>query len=287
LNEELEERVEARTLELQRTNQFLQESIEILGRTRKQLVESEKMAALGGLVAGVAHEINTPLGIGVTAASYLVERTQAIEWLYQEEQMKRSDLEKYLDTAQKASTMILVNLQRAKENIESFKQVAVDQTYDTIRPFRFKQCIDNVLLSLYPKLKWTQHTVTVHCPEDLEVESYPGAFSQIITNFVMNSLIHGFEHCPQGQIELQVSEANGVLRLRYYDNGKGMNDKECSRIFEPFYTTKRGQGGTGLGLHIVYNLVTQRLHGHIECESTLGAGTTFTIEVPITQGGTS
>ena len=281
MNEDLEERVEARTLELQRTNKFLQESLETLERTQKQLVASEKMAALGGLVAGVAHEINTPLGIGVTAASHLAEKSEEIGRLYQDGQMKRSDLEKYLEIARESSAMILANLHRAAENVRSFKQVAVDQTHDMKRTFQFEQCIDNVLLSLHPKLKRTPHTITVHCPEDLVVESYPGAFSQILTNFVMNSLIHGFENSAQGQMTLQITETNGLLRMQYSDNGRGMNDKEKAHLFEPFYTTKRGQGGTGLGLHIVYNLVTQALGGQIACESAPGIGTTFTIEVPL------
>lgn len=286
LNEELEQRVEARTIELQRTNRFLQESLETLERTQKQLVESEKMAALGGLVAGVAHEINTPLGIGVTAASYLAERSREIEHLYQQGAMKRSDLEKFLKTVHESTMMILENLRRAAENIKSFKQVAVDQTHDTKRVFRLKQCIDNVLLSLHPKLKKTSHRVIVQCLEDLELDSYPGAFSQIITNFVMNSLIYGFEHKDQGNIELQIWKENGILWIQYCDNGRGMSEEERTHIFEPFYTTKRGQGGTGLGLHIVYNLVTQRLNGQITCKSIPGSGTIFTIEIPMMQGVT-
>jgi len=286
LNEELEQRVEARTIELQRTNKFLQKSLETLERAQKQLVESEKMAALGGLVAGVAHEINTPLGVGVTAASHLAEQSREIGRIYHTDKMKRSDLEKYLKTAYESTAMILENLRRAAENIRSFKQVAVDQTHDRKRVFKLKQCIDNVLLSLHPKLQKTHHTIMVHCPEDLKIDSYPGAFSHIATNFVMNSLIHGFENEVEGHIEIQISEKNGTLRMRYSDDGKGMSAEECLRIFEPFYTTRRGQGGSGLGLHIVYNLVTQRLNGHIECESTPGSGTTFTIEIPIMQGGT-
>ena len=139
------------------------------------------MAALGGLVAGVAHEINTPLGIGVTAASHLNERSREIERRYQQGEMTRSELEKYLHTANKSTAMILENLRRAAENIKSFKQVAVDQTYDAKRVFTLKQCIDNVLLSLHPKLKKTSHTVTVQCPDNLELDGYPGALSQILT----------------------------------------------------------------------------------------------------------
>jgi PAS domain S-box-containing protein len=285
LNEDLEQRVEARTVELQKTNRFLQESLETLERTQKRLVESEKMAALGGLVAGVAHEINTPLGIGVTAASHLVEQSREIVTLYNQGQMKRSDLEQYLKTATESTVMIFENLRRAAENIQSFKQIAVDQTSDKKRLFNLKHCIDNVMLSLYPRLKGTHHTITAQCPEDIDLESYPGAFSQIITNLVMNSLIHGFEHKDQGMIVLDVIRNHDTLRIQYRDNGNGMSEETRLRIFEPFFTTKRGQGGSGLGLHIVYNLVTQKLDGQIECESTPGVGTTFTIEIPVKQEG--
>jgi PAS domain S-box-containing protein len=281
LNEDLEQRVEARTVELQKTNKFLHESLETLERTKKQLVESEKMAALGGLVAGVAHEINTPVGIGVTAASHLAEQTQEFSDLYSLGQMKRSDLDKYVKIATESTTMILENLKRAAENIYSFKQIAVDHASDKKRIFNFKHCIDNVLLSLHPKLKGTQHNINVQCPKDIDLESYPGAFAQIFTNLIMNSLIHGFEDKTQGAIVLHVTREHGALRIHYSDNGKGMPAETRVKVFEPFFTTKRGQGGSGLGLHIVYNLVTQKLGGQIACESTPDVGTTFTIEIPI------
>jgi PAS domain S-box-containing protein len=281
LNEELEQRVEARTAELKAANRTLQESLKTLRRAQDRLVQAEKMSALGNLVAGVAHEINTPVGIGVTAASYLEQTSREIAQRHQESVITRSDLENYLKIATKSSEMILGNLRRAADLIHSFKQVAVDQTTDEKRTFNLKEYIDEILLSLHPKLKKTRHTVTVLCPEDLELHSYPGAFSQIIANFVINSLIHGFEHKAQGEILLEVTRENDTLQLRYSDNGKGISEEERARIFEPFYTSKRGQGGTGLGLHIVYNLVTQRLNGHIECKSTPEEGMIFTIQMPI------
>ncbi len=281
LNEELEQRVEARTKELKDANEALQKSLETLQRTQAQLVQSEKMAALGDLVAGVSHEINTPIGVGVTAASYLQQKSQEIAQLYQQGTITRSDLESYLKTATESSEMILNNLRRAADHIRSFKQVAVDQTSGDRRTFKLKEYLDEVLLSLHPKLKKTKHTIIVHCPDDLEIDSYPGAFSQIITNFVLNSLKHGFEGKEQGHIVLEVTHQNGQLQLRYNDDGRGMTQEERSRIFEPFYTTKRSQGGSGLGLHIVYNLVTQKLNGCIECESASGVGTTFIIQMPL------
>ncbi len=281
LNEKLEQRVEARTAELQEANRALQESLEILRKAQEQLVQSEKMAALGGLVAGVAHEINTPVGVGVTAASYLYEKTLGIKQHYDNGTMKRSELEKYLEMATESTEMILVNLQRAADQVKGFKQVAVDQTSDEKRRFRLKNYIDGVLLSLHPKLRRTKHSMQVACPEELEFESYPGAFSQIITNLVINSLIHGFEHIEQGSISLDVTLDGDMLELYYKDDGRGMTKEEASKVFEPFYTTKRAKGGTGLGLHIVYNVVTQRLEGTIRCESVPGEGTSFLIRIPM------
>jgi signal transduction histidine kinase len=278
--EQLEELVARRTAELVAANHALQQSLEQLKRTQKQLVQSEKMAALGSLVAGIAHEINTPVGIGVTAASHLELKTHEVERLYTHGLMTRTNLEEYFRTAIESTRIIMTNLKRAANHIRSFKQVAVDQTHEEKRPFKLKAYLDEVLLSLHPELKKTPHRVLLDCPPDLTIDSYPGAFSQILTNLVMNSLIHAFPPGVEGCIELQLYQANQTLWMRYSDNGIGIKAEECARIFEPFYTTRRGQGGHGLGLHIVYNLVTRRLQGQITCESS-PAGTTFLIHVPI------
>ncbi len=281
MNEQLEQRVEGRTLELQEANKALEDSLEQLRRTQERLVETEKMAALGGLVAGVAHEINTPVGVGVTAASHLDTETAAIQKRYETGQMKRSDLENYFKTAGDSSKMILSSLRRAAEQVQSFKQIAVDQVSDEQRQFNLKTYLDGVLFSLHPTLRKTRHHITFDCPEDIDLHSYPGAFSQILTNLVMNSLLHGFEDMEEGDIKLEVSHEEHTLSMRYTDNGKGMKEEIRGRIFEPFFTTKRSQGGSGLGLHIVYNLVTQRLHGQITCNSQPGQGTTFVIHIPL------
>jgi len=284
LNEVLEQRVATRTAELQETNRALQESLEVVRKTQEQLVQAEKMASLGGLVAGVAHEINTPVGVGVTAASYLHQRTLELKEIYEKGEMKRSDLMSYLKTAQESSEMILGNLQRAADQVKSFKQVAVDQTSDEKRIFRLNNYLNGVLLNLHPKLKRTRHHIEIHCPEDLELESYPGAFSQIFTNFIMNSLLHAFGQMETGEMTIDVIVLpEGKLCLHYRDNGRGMSEEERVKVFEPFFTTKRSQGGTGLGLHIVFNLVTQRLNGTIRCESEPNAGTSFIIEIPYAQ----
>lgn len=269
--------------DLQQKNADLSEALHELKRTQKQLIQSEKLAALGGLVAGIAHEVNTPLGISVTAASHLDLQTEELVSQYVSNDLKKSGLEYYLKTAKESSKMILTNLKRAVNLIQSFKQVAVDQSTEEKRHFYMKEYLNDVLLSLQPQLRKTRHRITINCPEDLEITSYPGAISQIITNLVMNSLVHGFEDLEQGEIVMTLSIHNTILRFHYSDNGKGIQAEHIPKIFNPFFTTKRSQGRSGLGMHIVYNLVTQKLEGTIECTSSPGEGTTFLIHFPVDQ----
>jgi two-component system NtrC family sensor kinase len=277
---EIQERMLAEA-EVFRRNAELTELNRQLSHAHEQLVQSEKLAALGGLVAGIAHEINTPIGIGVTAASFLQEQTLEFEKLYAAGQVKHSDMTTYLRAASEAGSSLVTTLQRAVGLVQSFKQVAVDQSSEQRRRFNFNQYIDEILDSLRPTLKRTGHVIDVVCPGDLELDSYPGAFSQILTNLVINSLQHGFAGMAAGRIEIIVQSANKELSLRYADNGCGMSEANAKRVFEPFFTTRRGQGGSGLGLHVVYNLVTQTLRGRIECHTAPGAGVQFLISVPI------
>jgi two-component system, NtrC family, sensor kinase len=258
----------------------LQQAMGTIQQAQKQLVESEKMVALGNLVAGVSHEINTPIGIGVTAASYMEEKSKAFMTLYQSNQMKRSELDDYLKTVSETTGMIQTNLQRASELIKSFKQVAVDRSVEMKRSFAVKEYIQEVLISLQPNLKKTKHLVTLTGSDGIQLYSDPGAVSQIITNLIMNSLIHAYAPNEEGHISIQITQQQHDLILLYTDDGKGMPQEIVDQIFNPFFTTNRGGGGTGLGMHIVYNLVTQSLGGTIHCESTLGAGTTFRILIP-------
>jgi signal transduction histidine kinase len=281
LNEELEARVAQRTGELAGSNRELQKTLEDLQQTQSQLVLSEKLAALGELVAGIAHEINTPVGVALSAGSTLAEKTRTLVDLFAQGEMKRSDLTQYLDDSREGTEMIFANLDRASQLIRSFKMVAADQVSGTRRTFNVKNYIDEVLLSLRPKLKKTHHRVEVLCDEDLVIESYPGAFSQILTNFIINSLAHGFEAGEAGQIRIEVARTNATLELRYTDNGSGMAPEIRERIFEPFFTTARSQGSTGLGLHIVFNIVTRTLGGTIACESAPGQGANFHIVMPV------
>ncbi len=281
LNEELEARVAQRTEQLAGANQELQHTLEDLRRTQSQLVLSEKMAALGELVAGVAHEINTPVGVALSAGSTLAEKNRALAARFAQGEMKRSDLSSYLEDSREGTEMILINLNRASELIRSFKMVAVDQVSETRRTFAVKGYIDEVLLSLRPKLKKTEHRIEVVCDPGLVIDSFPGAFSQILTNFICNSLVHGFAPDQAGHIRIAVAQSGNTLEICYADDGKGMAPEIRDRIFEPFFTTARSQGSTGLGLHIVFNLVTRTLGGTLSCESAPGQGTRFTIVMPV------
>ena len=280
LNAELEHRVDARTRDLQSANGQLRRTLDELRQAQKQLVESEKMAALGALVAGVAHEINTPLGIGVTAASHLETESKRVQGLVGEGALKRSDLEAYLATAAGSSELILRNLKRADHLVKSFKQVAVDQSSEQRRVIARAEYLDEILTSLQPRLKRTKHAVSVDCDASIRVNTFPGALYQVLVNLVINSLVHGFDEIEAGQVHLAVRCSEGQVEIDYRDNGRGMDEAVRARIFEPFFTTKRGQGGSGLGMHIVYNLVSQLLGGTVACESAPGAGVRFLIRFP-------
>ncbi len=251
-----------------------------LRSTQNKLIQSEKMAALGGLVAGVAHEINTPMGIGVTASSHQQECLSNFEALRQSGCASNEDLEELLEDVKEAADIIHVNLQRAVELIQSFKQVAVDQSTQEQRRFNLKTYLQEILLSLHPRLKRSGHRVELNCPDDIELDSYPGALSQILTNMVMNSLIHAFQADEKGVLSIDAARMKGGVRLTYADNGHGMVAEQAARVFEPFYTTRRGSGGSGLGMNIVYNLVTDKLGGSIECATQPGKGVSYQIIIP-------
>lgn len=263
------------------TNTELKKALETIQQTQEQLINSEKMVSLGRLVAGVAHEINTPLGVGITAASFLKESSNKMSDLYRSGNLKRSDLTNYLDTNSENADILLVNLNRASELVKSFKQIAVDQSIEEKRLFNVKEYINDVLLSLKPKLKKTGISVCVDCPDDLTIFNYAGGLSQILTNFVVNSVLHAYDEDEKGIIKIIIFLDDNKLNFIYKDDGKGIAPEDLHKVFEPFFTTKRGQGGTGLGLNIVYNLVTQKYGGSIICESLHGKGTTFKIKIPI------
>ncbi|MGD9212596.1 MAG: PAS domain-containing sensor histidine kinase, partial [Desulfobacteraceae bacterium] len=270
----LEDLVKERTSELKK-------SLDDLKQAQNQLVQSEKMAALGSLVAGVAHEINTPVGIGVTTASHLEQETRTFMEKYKSSQITRKEFETYAYVAEESSAMILSNLTRAADLIQSFKRVAVDQSNEIKTNFKIKEYIDEILKSLNSKFKKTKHRIVVNCQKDFEVNNYPGAFSQIMTNLLMNSLIHGFENIDEGIVTIQIERSDDTAQIEYRDNGIGISKENMEKLFEPFFTTKRGQGGSGLGMHVTYNLVTQTMKGTLTCFSSPGEGTRFVLSFPL------
>ncbi|MBT3136435.1 HAMP domain-containing histidine kinase [Alteromonas sp. ALT199] len=266
--------------ELRKRNQELASSMDSLSHAQEQLVESERMASLGGLVAGIAHDVNTPLGVSVTAASFLQERLNNLKTDFEDKSLTSKNMSCFIDEAEQTAVLLLSNLERASDLIASFKQVAVDQTSETEREFVLGDYINEIIQSLKPSFKQTEHQINVTCPDNLVVTCAPGAIAQIVTNMVVNSLMHGFEGKVAGTVTLDVKEDADNVVIRYQDNGRGLSEEELSKLFDAFFTTKRGEGGSGLGTHIMYNLVTQSLHGHIEADSTLGNGLQYTIRFP-------
>ncbi|MDP4527844.1 ATP-binding protein [Alkalimonas delamerensis] len=258
----------------------LENLVEDLKQTQDRLVQSEKMAALGGLVAGITHEVNTPVGIGVTATSFLSEKIQHLQKAYQAKTLSPKNLEQFIAEATETATLLESNLNRASDLIASFKQIAVDQTSEAIRTIRLDAYLQEVIRSLHPHFKKTKHQVDVNCPADLQLTCPAGAISQIFTNLLMNSLIHGFEEMAEGQIRITVLDDGDDIDIRYSDNGKGLTPEQLEKLFHPFFTTKREAGGSGLGTHITYNLVRQTLKGSIEVSSEPGKGLSYHIRFP-------
>jgi signal transduction histidine kinase len=281
LNKNLENKVEKRTIALKNANNELESSITRLKETQNKLVQSEKMASLGGLVAGVAHEINTPIGSALGASSFLVKRVEVIQDKYQNGTLTQKDFEALLTASAESMEIVNGNLLRAAELIRSFKRVAVDQSHEHIQHFDLIEVCRDVISSLRPKYKhlslefeWLGDPIVV-------VNHNPGVIGQIVTNLVMNSIHHGFDGAETGKITISTNLLDDKVTLGYRDNGKGMSEEVKSRIFEPFFTTTRGVGGSGLGMHIVFNLVTQKLNGEIQVvgsEESIGAS--FVISFP-------
>nr|WP_225444501.1 two-component regulator propeller domain-containing protein [Pseudomarimonas arenosa] len=277
----LEQQVRERTLDLERARQQAERSLRDLEVTQEELVRSEKLSALGGLVASVAHEVNTPLGVALTANSHLGDRVRQLEKAYLGGQMARSDLSRYIDAAKEGADMIQRNLERAAGLISSFKRVSADRSSDERRRFDLAQVLDELLQSL--KLLWKRRSIVleIDCPPGIQMDSFPGALGQILTNLAQNAVLHAFSGRDAGLMQIKVVKVDDKnIELRFSDNGIGIADEHLKHIFEPFYTTRRDQGGTGLGLHIVHNLVKQVLAGRVTVSSELGKGTEFVIELP-------
>lgn len=278
---DLEQKVTNRTDALKESNNELLSTLEKLHQFQNQLVESEKMASLGDMVAGVAHEVNTPIGLGVTASTLLQDRMREIKEAFENKSLKSSQLKKFLDDGDENIAIIYRNLERAASLISSFKKVAVDQSNEDERNLNIAELLDGVLLTLAPKLKSQPYQIDINCPEQLTVITKAGPINQIFINLIMNSIIHGFEGQDQGNITIDVIRMGQQLNISYRDDGKGIDGNIRNKIFDPFTTTKRGEGGSGLGMHLVYNLVTQALGGNIHLETGVVTGVHFDISFPV------
>ncbi|WP_295894438.1 ATP-binding protein [uncultured Vibrio sp.] len=272
INDNLEQLVDQRSSQLK-------EKVEQLEQTQDELVESEKLASLGSLVAGVAHEVNTPVGIGVTAASHLVEQAKEIAAHYENKTMKKSDLEAYFQYSKESGEIIQDNLLRANDLIRSFKQLAVEQTVDTVFDVNLQELVTNIQNSFHHKFKKRPITFINHIEHSLVFRACSGKLNQIITNLVNNSLVHAFENGHSGNIEISANIDKGNLHICYLDTGSGVDENVIEKLFEPFFTTKRGQGGSGLGLNIVYNII-KKMGGQIESSHVIPSGLQFDIVLP-------
>jgi predicted ATPase/signal transduction histidine kinase len=271
----LDSKVKERTVELNI-------KINELTQARHELVQSEKMASLGRLVAGFAHELNTPIGVAIGSASALQEESQKVHRLLEQEEVDVDDLISAVSSIEKGFDLTLANLERAAGLVSSFKRTAVDQSSGEVRTFDVKEVINDTINTLRNRFKQTNIEIQMNCANDLKIKSLPGALEQILTNLLINSLIHGFEEGTRaGQINISVHLQSDHLHLKYSDNGKGIAPENLVQIFEPFFTTHRAHGGSGLGMYICYNLVTTQLQGTITCESTLGKGVEFFIIFPV------
>jgi len=275
--------------ELRASKERAENALHELNAAQQNLIDAERLAALGGLVAGVAHEVNNPIGISLTVASSFARRAEMFEAeLRSETGLRRSQLEDFVRTSRDAAHQLVGNLHRAGELIQSFKQVAVDRSHAERRLFSLSEATDQIIASLRPALKKASITLSVEVPEGLVIDGYPGAYGQILTNLFLNAAYHAFPDGRSGAISvLAKPRGSDDVEIIFSDNGVGMTPDVQRQAFDPFFTTRRNEGGTGLGLHIVYNLVTQQLGGRMMLDSRLGQGTTFRIIMPRTAKGGS
>jgi PAS domain S-box-containing protein len=268
-------------LEMRKARDAAETALRNLRETQASLIEAEKLAALGRLVAGVAHEVNNPVGISLTVASALERKTAIFADEVGRGGLRRSSLNEFLATCRSASSQLVANLNRAAELIQSFKQVAADRNYSDQRAFDLADLTEQVVMSLRPGLRKHNLTLTVDCQPNLMMNSYPGPYGQVLTNLFLNAVAHAFPGGRTGSIDIQARESGkDNVEIIFSDNGCGMSLDVRRRAFDPFFTTRRDQGGTGLGLHIVYNIVTNRLGGRLDLDSEPGGGTRIQIILP-------
>lgn len=277
---ELEQRVDERTIELKSVNTAMQGTLDQLRMAQDNLIQSEKLAALGALVAGVAHELNTPIGNGLTVATALCQSCTQIKKDMQDG-LTRSSLERFIHDMDEGTQLVNRNLEKASELVSSFKQVAVDRTSAQRRRFSLLSLLKETQLTVSPIFKRTPYQVIIDTPENIELDSYPGPLGQVVTNLLNNAVIHAFAGRDHGKVTLRARSLADAIELTVEDDGCGIAPEYQARIFDPFFTTKLGEGGNGLGMHIVHNIVTAMLGGSIKLSSTVGVGTSFTLRLPL------
>jgi signal transduction histidine kinase len=266
--------------ELRAAKDRAEKALDDLREAQQSLIAAEKLAALGGLVAGVAHEVNNPIGISLTVASSFARRCEEFAKEVDAGPLRRSRLGEFLEGGRDAANQLVSNLQRAGELVQSFKQVAVDRSHADRRPFDLRESTDQIVASLRPVLKKSQITLTVDVPAGIIMDSYPGSYGQVLTNLFLNSVVHAFPDGRAGSVIVEARQVRDDVDIFVSDDGVGMSEEIQRRAFDPFFTTRRNEGGTGLGLHIIFNLVTQQLGGRLAFESRLGWGTRFRITLP-------
>jgi signal transduction histidine kinase/HAMP domain-containing protein len=279
-NKNLEIKVSQRTEELHVKNQALSTTLTELEQTQTQLIEAEKMASLGSLVAGISHEVNTPLGVAVTAASHLNQHTKEFKFKHDSGNLTKSGFISYMESTTETTNIILSNLNRASTLIQSFKQIAVDQSSDNKTVFSLKQHLEMLVTSLRPSFKNRPIDINIY-GDEIDIDSYPGPLSQIVSNLIMNCIKHGLTDCEKGEITIIIAQYPKHITLSVEDNGVGIANNIKNKVFDPFFTTQRGIGGSGLGLNIVYNLITQKLGGNIIIEDNKPQGVRFIISLPV------
>ena len=280
LNEHLEDRVQRRTQALETANIEMGDAMRALQNTQKELIEGEKLASLGRMVAGIAHELNTPIGNALMIGSTLADQARQMHNAMLEDRLKRSELAEFLREAATGSVVLERALRQASHLIASFKQVAADQQSEQRRPFDLATTVDEILAILRPGLRGTAITLESTVPLDIAMDSYPGLLAQVVSNLVMNAKMHAFEGMQEGSVRIDAQDLGESVRLAIRDDGKGIPQDIRARIFEPFFTTRMGRGGTGLGLSIVHGLVTQGLGGQITVDYGQAQGTGFIITLP-------
>jgi len=281
LNQSLEEKVSQRTIALKDANQELLSTLERMHQYQTQIVENEKMAALGQMVAGVAHEVNTPIGLGITSSTLLRDKLTEIQVGFDNKSLTSHQLKRFIDDGIENLDLIYRNLHRAAVLVANFKKVAVLQDAEVNSFVNIYQLLIDVQASIQSELQAKKPNIIINCPEDLVIKTQPNTLQQICQQLLLNSLIHGFEDDKNNEIKFDVQYSNEQLTINYTDNGIGVDKTIKNRIFDPFVTSKRGQGASGLGMHLVYNLVTQALGGRIHFDIDTKQGVHFIIYYPL------